>query len=75
MAKLRETWPNALSLERLALSRSGEGGARRAALRQLDTANLFASFLREVADEEMDEARRAAFNEVLKGLDPEKRNG
>lgn len=74
MSRLREVWPNALSLERLVLARSGEAGVRRAELRQLDTSALFASFLREVADEEMDDARRAAFAEVLRTLDPEGRS-
>lgn len=74
MSRLREVWPNALSLERLVLARSGEAEVRRAELRQLDTSALFASFLREVADEEMDDARRAAFAEVLRTLDPEGRS-
>ncbi|WP_417069096.1 exonuclease SbcCD subunit D [Niveibacterium terrae] len=74
MSRLRELYPNALSLERLVLARSGEGSARREALRQLDTSALFASFLSDVADEEMDDARRAAFAEVLRTLDPEGRS-
>ncbi|MEN3111692.1 exonuclease SbcCD subunit D [Uliginosibacterium paludis] len=72
MSRLREVWPNALSIERLVLSQRGEGLTRRASTRQLAPAELFASFLREVADEDLDEARRAAFAEVLQTLGGER---
>ncbi len=68
MSRLREVYPNALSLERLVLSQVGEGVRTRQALRQLDTAELFASFLRDVAAEELDAARREALDVILEAM-------
>ncbi len=68
MNRLRESWPNALSIERLVLSRQGEGVAKRAATRQLEPAALFEAFLRDVADEPLDAERAAALRNVLASL-------
>lgn len=73
MNRLRTAYPNALSLERLVLARSGEGVSR---VRRpaLDTTALFADFLREVGGEDLDHARRAAFEAVLRRLGGEGRD-
>ena len=65
MARLRESYPNALSIERLVLNQAGEGLQRGQALRHLEPVDLFASFLRDVADEALDGPRQAAFEAVL----------
>lgn len=68
MARLRQAYPNALAIERAVLSRAGEASAAGQRLRQLDTGELFASFFKEVADEDLDEDQRRALTQVLDGI-------
>lgn len=74
MARLREVYPNALSVERVVLAQTGDGVVRQSGRPQLQPADLFAAFLRDVADEELDDARRRAFEQVLQTIHPDERN-
>ncbi|KWR88551.1 exonuclease SbcCD subunit D [Cupriavidus sp. IDO] len=69
MAKLRQVYPNALAIERAVLARSGAAGEAGRKLRELDTATLFASFFREVADAELEPAQRHALDALLAGIE------
>ncbi|MGO4812317.1 exonuclease SbcCD subunit D [Cupriavidus sp. 2MCAB6] len=68
MARLRQAYPNALAIERAVLARSGEASAPGQRLRQLDTAELFANFFKEVADEELDDDKRRVLAQLLEGM-------
>lgn len=64
MARLREVYPNVLTVERPAAFALGEDGAVRTDIRTLDPATLFAEFFQQVTDEALTETQAEAFAQV-----------
>jgi len=68
MGKLRAVYPNTLQLERVRSEVPGGASAATPTQRELPTRALFSVFFEEVTGSALDEAQRAALDEVLEDL-------
>ena len=69
VARLREVYPNVLGCERVVLGRGGTTRSAAPARRELDTAQLFGDFFREVTGEPLADPARQMLVAVIDGLE------
>ena len=75
IGRLREAYPNALSIERPLYEAAGAGGERRPRPGSVGDIELFDAFLSYATGDPLDEAQTAALAEVVDGLESRRREG